>query len=69
MDGEVLLQANTVVTEIEMIMSHIESEYAHLLPEKNVHHGDSGDLLYTSEEVEEFNNTYGPILQDKDQST
>ena len=54
-DNGVLLQANPVVTEIQMIVSHIESEYAHLLPKENVHHGDSEDLLYTNEEVEEFN--------------
>ena len=38
-----------------MNLSHIESEYTHLIRDEDVHHGDSGDLLYTSEEIEEFN--------------
>ena len=54
-DSGVLLQANPVVTVVNLSLTHIESEYAHLLPDEDVHHGDTGDLLYTSDEVEEFN--------------
>ena len=55
-DDGVLLQATPVVTEVDVTLSHIDSEYTHILQDEDVHHGDSGDLLYTSEEVEQFNN-------------
>ena len=55
-DNATLVQATPVVQIVELTLSHLDEDYLHLIrEEKIVHTGFEEDILYTTEEIEKFN--------------